>query len=598
MRQIGVVHPALWLLFTVIWLPFLTYPIRDLLAAHFPPSRLTIALAGMALFVGIYLWLMLHDPFRDAPLSPRELTIHVLLIVILVAVVLSLTKWYSVDWLWFVMYANMATAVKLPMRIAAPMIVILTLLAVGVGRTVADREVVNRIASPIAAVAVVMIGISQLVVTIRKLRAARQEIARLAVAEERLRFARDVHDLLGHSLSTIAIKTALARRLLPGDPERAMHELDDVQTVTQEALREVREAVTGYRQPALATELANAREVLAAAGIACQCEDAAGPLPPPVESVVAWAVREGVTNVVRHSRARHVTIGLHNVDGSVQADIIDDGTARCTPTSSGGSGLRGLAERAAAIGGSVDVRPVPDGRIRVACLAAPPRARSAGDADRCHGGRAMIRILLAEDQAMIRGALAALLGMEGDMEVVAEVARGDEVVARALATRPDVALLDIEMPGCDGIAAAAALHEQLPACRVLMLTTFGRPGYLRRAMESKAVGFLVKDAPSSELAGAIRRAMAGERVIDAALAASALSAGPSPLSERERQLLRVAASGATIAEMARAVSLSEGTVRNYLSAAIQKLEARGSADAARIAEERGWLSNDAVAARY
>jgi two-component system response regulator DesR len=142
----------------------------------------------------------------------------------------------------------------------------------------------------------------------------------------------------------------------------------------------------------------------------------------------------------------------------------------------------------------------------------------------------MIRILLAEDQAMIRGALAALLSMEGDMEVVAEVARGDEVVPRALATRPDVALLDIEMPGCDGITAAAALHAQLPACRVLMLTTFGRPGYLRRAMESKAVGFLVKDAPSSELAGAIRRAMAGERVIDAALAASALSAGPSPLS--------------------------------------------------------------------
>ncbi|MGI8858355.1 MAG: response regulator [Thermomicrobiales bacterium] len=201
----------------------------------------------------------------------------------------------------------------------------------------------------------------------------------------------------------------------------------------------------------------------------------------------------------------------------------------------------------------------------------------------------MIRILLAEDQAMIRGALAALLAMEDDMDVVAEVARGDEVVPRALATRPDVALLDIEMPGCDGIAAAAALHAQLPSCRVLMLTTFGRPGYLRRAMESKAVGFLVKDAPSSELAGAIRRAMAGERVIDAALAASALSAGPSPLSERERQLLRVAASRATIAEMARAVSLSEGTVRNYLSAAIQKLDARGSADAARIAEERGWL---------
>ncbi len=201
----------------------------------------------------------------------------------------------------------------------------------------------------------------------------------------------------------------------------------------------------------------------------------------------------------------------------------------------------------------------------------------------------MIRVLLAEDQAMIRGALAALLALEGDIEVVAEVARGDEVVSRALATRPDVALLDIEMPGCDGITAAAALRDQLPSCRVLMLTTFGRPGYLRRAMESKAVGFLVKDAPPQQLAGAIRRAMAGERVIDPALAAAALSAGPSPLTERERQLLRVAASGASAAEIARATSLSEGTVRNYLSAAIQKLDARSTADAVRIAEEHGWL---------
>ncbi len=201
----------------------------------------------------------------------------------------------------------------------------------------------------------------------------------------------------------------------------------------------------------------------------------------------------------------------------------------------------------------------------------------------------MIRVLLAEDQAMIRGALAALLALEDDIVVVAEVARGDEVVTRALATQPDVALLDIEMPGCDGITAAAALHEQLPTCRVLMLTTFGRPGYLRRAMESKAVGFLVKDAPPQQLAGAIRRAMAGERVIDPALAVAALSAGASPLTERERQLLRIAASGATTAEIARAAFLSEGTVRNYLSAAIQKLDARGTADAARIAEANGWL---------
>jgi len=201
----------------------------------------------------------------------------------------------------------------------------------------------------------------------------------------------------------------------------------------------------------------------------------------------------------------------------------------------------------------------------------------------------MIRVLLAEDQAMVRGALAALLALEGDIEIVAEAARGDEVVPLALATRPDVALLDIEMPGGDGLTAAAALHDQLPTCRVLILTTFGRPGYLRRAMESSVVGFLVKDAPAAQLATAIRRTVAGERVVDPALAAAALSEGNNPLTAREREVLRVAATGLSIAEVARSISLSDGTVRNYLSSAIQKLEAHNSTEAARIAERKGWL---------
>jgi two-component system response regulator DesR len=201
----------------------------------------------------------------------------------------------------------------------------------------------------------------------------------------------------------------------------------------------------------------------------------------------------------------------------------------------------------------------------------------------------LIRVLLAEDQAMVRGALAALLMLEDDIEVVAEVSRGDEVVSRALATRPDIALLDIEMPGGDGLTAAAALHEQLPGCRVLILTTFGRPGYLRRAMESHAVGFLVKDAPPAELAAAIRRAVAGERVIDPTLAVTALTEGNNPLTQREREVLRLAAGGRSTTEIARATSLSDGTVRNYLSEAIQKLDARNSTEAARIAEEKGWL---------
>ena len=201
----------------------------------------------------------------------------------------------------------------------------------------------------------------------------------------------------------------------------------------------------------------------------------------------------------------------------------------------------------------------------------------------------MIRVMIAEDQAMVRGALAALLTLEGDIEIVAQVARGDEVVAAAQSAHPDVALLDIEMPGMDGLDAAAALRDQVPGCRVLILTTFGRPGYLKRAMESGVVGFLLKDAPAAELAAAIRRIVAGERVVDPKLALAALSEGNNPLTEREREVLAAAASGASIAEIAAKLSLSEGTTRNYLSVAIQKLHAANRVEAARIAESKGWL---------
>jgi two-component system, NarL family, response regulator DesR len=201
----------------------------------------------------------------------------------------------------------------------------------------------------------------------------------------------------------------------------------------------------------------------------------------------------------------------------------------------------------------------------------------------------LIRVLIAEDQAMVRGALKALLAMEGDIEIVAEADRADAVMALALETNPDVALLDIEMPGGDGITLAGLLRSRLPSCRTLILTTFGRPGFLRRAMENGASGFMLKDAPAHELALAIRRTMAGERVIDPGLAAAALSSGVSPLSEREREVLKASRAGSGIAEIAKSLFLSEGTVRNYLSSAIQKLEVSNRAEAARVAEEQGWL---------
>jgi two-component system response regulator DesR len=200
-----------------------------------------------------------------------------------------------------------------------------------------------------------------------------------------------------------------------------------------------------------------------------------------------------------------------------------------------------------------------------------------------------IRILLAEDQAMVRGALTALLQLEDDLEVVAEVARGDEVLPAALKIKPDIALLDIEMPGSDGLSAAEALHKRLPACRIVILTTFGRSGYLRRAMESGAVGFLLKDAPADQLAIALRRVMAGERVVDPELALSALSDGDNPLTGRERDVLRASLDGTSIMDIAAQLFLSEGTIRNHISTAIQKLNVHNRMEAAQLARERGWL---------
>jgi two-component system response regulator DesR len=201
----------------------------------------------------------------------------------------------------------------------------------------------------------------------------------------------------------------------------------------------------------------------------------------------------------------------------------------------------------------------------------------------------MTRILIAEDQEMVRGALISLLELEDDLEVVAQVGRGDEVLEAARASGPDVALLDIEMPGMTGLEALEQLAAELPAVKILILTTFGRPGYLRRAMEGGAAGFVLKDAPATELASAIRRALTGERIVDPGLAAAALSQGQSPLTPREHEVLAASRNYATVAELANALYLSHGTVRNHLSSVMQKLDARNRGEAVRTAEERGWL---------
>lgn len=200
-----------------------------------------------------------------------------------------------------------------------------------------------------------------------------------------------------------------------------------------------------------------------------------------------------------------------------------------------------------------------------------------------------IRLLLADDQALVRGALATLLDLEPDMTVVAEVGRGDEVVDAAQQAQPDVALLDVEMPGIDGIEATRRLRAALPEVKVVIVTTFGRPGFLRRALVAGASGFVVKDTPARQLADAVRRVHSGLRVVDPTLAADSLAVGESPLTAREADVLRAARDGGSVSDIAAAVFLSEGTVRNHLSSAIGKTEARNRADAARVAEENGWL---------
>ena len=200
-----------------------------------------------------------------------------------------------------------------------------------------------------------------------------------------------------------------------------------------------------------------------------------------------------------------------------------------------------------------------------------------------------IRLLLADDQALVRGALATLLELEPDMTVVAEVGRGDEVVAAARESNPDVALLDVEMPGMDGIEATRELRAVLPDVKVVIVTTFGRPGFLRRALVAGANGFVVKDTPARQLADAVRRVNSGLRVVDPTLAADSLAVGESPLTARETEVVRAARAGGSVSDIAGAVFLSEGTVRNHLSAAIGKTGARNRADAVRIAEENGWL---------
>ncbi len=370
-----VMPPALWRLFALVWLLFLYYPLHDLFHARSSPFQLTVTVAGTALLVTLYLCLALPLPFGTEAVSRGILRTHLMpltLAALLTADIILLTFLASVEWLWFVMFVSIALGVRLPARTAAASIAAISTLTVIVGVDAFGWVYALRIALPVTVVGLGMIGVGWLVSTIRALRIARNEIARLAIAEERLRFARDLHDLLGHSLSAITLKNEVARSLVPTHPDRAVQELADAIGLAREALREVRQAVSGYRQPTLAIEIRNARVLLDAAGIVCTVEDSTGttPLPPALEAVLAWTVREGATNVVRYSGAQHCAIAVQRQADSIAVEVTDDGHGSgVAPSDSrmkilisdnpghAGAGLHGLAERAAQLHGQMEAGP-------------------------------------------------------------------------------------------------------------------------------------------------------------------------------------------------------------------------------------------------
>jgi two-component system, NarL family, sensor histidine kinase DesK len=358
-------------------LVFLIYPVRAVLTSDPTPARVSLAVAGAALFAGVFLWLMwTQEPLWAAAAEPSEARKRRATIAFLAVLAIALNLALGSEWRVLFFHVNVAAGIMLLTRDAYVAIVGLaaTTLALGFVSGMA------WLALPTAAIGLWATAFVRQVAAVAELRSAREELARLAVSEERLRFARDLHDLLGHSLSLITLKSELAGRLLPTAPEKAATEIHDIEGVARQALREVREAVAGYRRPTLDEELAGASEMLQAAGISCLIENQTGVLPKAVDAVLAWAVREGTTNVIRHSRAKHCRIVLARENEEISAEITDDGGGYQKESGEdSGSGLSGLAERVATFAGRVETDSLPDGgfRLRVVLPARSAVERSA-----------------------------------------------------------------------------------------------------------------------------------------------------------------------------------------------------------------------------
>jgi two-component system sensor histidine kinase DesK len=348
----------------LVWVAFIVFPVFNSITTGGPEPAHALSIAGASLFTGIYVWLVIS--WVDLPETRRA---YVLCLAML-GIAIALTVGVAFSWAFLFSYVAACAGLIVPASYGFTAVVVTAAIGIGsalIGGTDSGGAIGYGASS---------LGVGLLLTLLRDLRVrnteldeARAELARTAVAAERERFARDLHDLLGHSLSVIAIKAELAGRLLPGSPERAAAEVADVESVARTALGEVRQAVSGYHRPTLEGELEGARIALASAGIIAEFERSTVSLAPEVEAVLAWAVREGATNVIRHSGARHCEVRVHTDHGEAAVEVLDDGPARTdTLPASGGNGLAGLRERADALRGRLEAGAVPDGGYRLAVM--------------------------------------------------------------------------------------------------------------------------------------------------------------------------------------------------------------------------------------
>lgn len=357
----------LWRLYQHFWLVCLLFPIVSLVQASLTPARLFLALAALVFFAASYTWLMWPHPASSEARKRSQSPTSFILLAVLVALVLVLCLLYGSAFLWLFIGLSAIAGMMLPMGKAFIAVVMFTLLPLvismgtsgGIARV--DWLQIIPLMLLVRGIGVDMIGVARLSGAIRELQAAREELARVAVREERQRLSRDLHDLLGHALSMITLKSELAGRLVEQEPARAAQEIREVERVARLTLREVREAVAGYRQPRLESELNGARQILSAAGILCHVERSTGELDPSTDAVLAWTVREGVTNVIRHSRAHNCFIRITHQNSSVCAEVMNDGSRRQPleeVKARTSSGLSGLGERVNSQGGCMEAGPL------------------------------------------------------------------------------------------------------------------------------------------------------------------------------------------------------------------------------------------------